>query len=125
MKFLSKLFVFILLFSFLVPTSVKAAAEPTTERIVYADGSYVITRITSTESRASNTKTSSKDYLYYNANDVLQWKATVVGTFVYDGSTSTCTVVSTNFVRYTTTWTLDSVSKSKSGNRAIGDFYLS
>ena len=125
MKGLSKLLVLILLLSFFVPANVQAVTQTKTERIDYSDGSYIVAKITVVESRASNTKTSSKDYIYYSASDVQQWKATVIGTFTYDGTTSTCTVVSTRFIPYVSSWALDSVSKYKSGNKAIGDFYIS
>lgn len=125
MKKITKLLVIIFVFCFLAPTYAQATEQSTQEKIIFSDGSYIISEITVNGSRANNTKSGDKEYTYYNANDVRQWKATVIGTFTYDGTTSTCTAVSTSFTRYTTTWTLDSVSKSKSGATAIGDFYLS
>lgn len=125
MKFLSKLLVLVLLLSCFVPANAQAVTHTKTERICFSDGSYIVSEITVVESRASNTKTSSKDSIYYDADNVQQWKATVVGTFTYDGITATCTVVSTRFTTYASGWNLDSVSKYKSGNKAIGDFYIS
>lgn len=125
MKRLSILLTFILMFSLLAPINVQATNQYEKETIFFSDGSYIISEITVIQFRAGSAIGGNRHYDYYNANDVKQWRATVTGTFTYDGTTATCTSVSTNFVRYTTTWTLDSVSKSKSGATAIGDFYLS
>lgn len=125
MRLLSKLLIFVLLATLLIPTNVKAATHVKTERISFEDGSYIVSRITVVESRAINTKTGGAEYVYYSASDVKQWRATVTGTFTYDGTTATCTAVSTNFTVYASGWALDSVSKYKSGNKAIGDFYIS
>ena len=125
MKILSKLLVFVLLFCLLIPANVQATEQTQEKRILFSDGSYILTEITSTQIRASGTITGSQHYTYYSASDVKQWRATVTGTFTYDGTTATCTAVSTNFTTYASGWALDSVSKYKSGNKAIGDFYIS
>ena len=125
MKKVSILLVIALIISLLVPFNVSATAQTDTQRFVFSDGSYIILEISETGSRASNTKSGDKVYTYYSASDVRQWKATVIGTFTYDGTTATCTAVSTNFTVYASGWALDSVSKYKSGNKAIGDFYIS
>ena len=125
MKTLPKLLVLFLLLSFFTPTNVSASEQAQQEKLCFSDGSYILVEITSVQARASGGITGSQHYTYYNSNDVRQWRATVTGTFTYDGTTSTCTAVSTSFTAYVSGWNLDSVSKYKSGNKAIGDFYLS
>lgn len=125
MKHLSKLLVFILLLNLLVSVNVQAKEQAGTEKIVFSDGSYILSEITVIQSRAASVRKADRYYDYYNAKDVRQWRATLTGTFTYDGTTSSCTAVSTNFTVYASGWTLDSVSEHKIGNQAIGDFYIS
>ncbi len=125
MKSLSVLLVFILMFSLLAPINVQATNQYDTETIYFSDGSYIISETTVIHPRAGSAIGGNRHYDYYNANNVKQWRATVTGTFTYDGTTATCTAVSTNFTVYASGWSLDSVSKYKIGNKAIGDFYIS
>ena len=100
------------------------AAEPTTanESIeYYADGSYLVTTITESVSRASGTKTQSKAQSYYDSSDNLEWKITLTGTFTYNGTSATCTSASCNVDVYASNWYLISKSASKSGNTASSD----
>lgn len=97
-----------------------AFAAETTETIEYlADGSYIVTTVTESVTRANSTKTASKTDRYYNADDELQWLMVVTGTFTYDGSTSECTSVrgSTSIVE-SGKWYIISDSPTKSGPTA-------
>lgn len=125
MKYFSTILAFLLVLVVLSPAAVCAQEQDGTTYVIYDDGSYVIIEIAEIQSRTVSTRIAAKHYTYYDANDVKQWKATVTGTFTYDGTTSQCTAVNTSFTRYTTTWTLDSVNKNKSGATAFADFYLS
>lgn len=125
MKYCTTILALLLVFAVLSPVAVCAQEQDSTAYITYDDGSYIAVEVTVIQSRASSTRIAAKHYTYYNSNDVKQWKATVTGTFAYDGTTSQCTAVSTNFTVYNSEWSLDSVTKNKSGSRAFADFYIS
>lgn len=101
-----------------LPTHVKAAEV--VEKIEYLeDGSYIVTTIEESITRATGTKTASKKNNFYNEDDELQWTITVTGTFTYDGTSSTCTkATGTTTITNTTNWYLISESPTKSGNTA-------
>ena len=97
-------------------------AAQTQQEIEYLDdGSYIVTTITESPSRAGNTKTGTKTDHYYNSDSELQWTMTVTGTFSYDGSTSTCTNVTGSTSITNTKWYVVSESTSRNGNTATYD----
>lgn len=112
-------------------TSSPVAANSTTvseETIQMEDGSYCV--ITTTETivpsiarGTTHTKTANKSYNYYNANNVLSWKYTLHGTFMYDDYLVVCSDVSHSIDVYNGKyWVYDSGSgkRWKSGNTAYG-----
>lgn len=91
---------------------------------VLENGDYIITTISEYDNalsaRSANTKTGSKTAEYYNSNDELCWSFKITGTFSYNGSTSSCTKVTSSYKIYNTAWKNPSTSVSKSGNKATG-----
>ena len=94
------------------------ASENTLTVDYFDDGSYLVTRISNIDSRML-TKVSTKTREYYSADDVIQWKISVMGEFLYDGNTCTCTYASGTTTIYATGfWGKNSDSASYSGNSA-------
>lgn len=97
------------------------AAEEISENVVlYEDGSYLVITIETSSSVARGTTTQNKNYKYYNASNVLEWRIVLVASFTYDGTTSSCLAAGCNADVYTDNWTVISESESKSGNTAYG-----
>lgn len=94
------------------------AAENESEIIEFDDGSYFVVEIIANHSRASESKTASKQYTYYDADDVSQWKAVLTGKFTYTGSSATCTSSSVSTTIYDSSWYEIYKYASKSGNKA-------
>lgn len=99
------------------------------------DGSYYVETIIDTpeisnispislQTATKSSKTGTKSFTYYSADDVAQWKATVTGTFTYDGTTSTCTNSSHSVTIYISSWYKHSGSAYKSDNKAIADITM-
>ena len=88
------------------------------------DGSYIVTYlddgITYLPGDAPNATvvTKSKTKKFYNSEGATMWYVRVVGTFRYNGTTSTCTEVSHAASAPGSTWSIISASSSKSGNHA-------
>ena len=85
----------------------------------FEDGSYLVTTITESVSRAS-TKSGSKTTTYHNSSNETQWTYKITGTFSYTGSSATCTAVSDSYTIVNDNWHMSSHSCSKSGNTASG-----
>ena len=68
--------------------------------------------------RASGSKSGSKPYTYYDSDGKTLWKATLTGSFTYNGSTATCTSSRVDVTIYDSTWHTASKSSNKSGNTA-------
>ena len=94
------------------------AAENQKETIYFDDGSYMTVEINTIRTRASGSVSGSKPYTYYGSDGVAKWKATLSGSFTYNGSSATCTSSSVDVTIYDSTWHTDSKSASKSGNTA-------
>lgn len=90
------------------------------ETIHFEDGSFATIEFTSSNARASGSKTGSKSYNYYNSNSERQWKATLTGSFTYTGSSATCTSSDINVTIYNSDWYVVSQNAGKSGNTARG-----
>lgn len=90
----------------------------------YSDGSYSITTIetNSISVLASSTISKTKSTVHYNSKDEAEWKINVTGTFVYSGTSATCTASKVSYEIYNTNWKVTSAQASKSGAKAIGDF---
>lgn len=65
--------------------------------------------------------TSQKAYHHINSSGNRLWSATVVGSFTYNGSTSSCTSASCSTTIYNGNWSEQSCSAYPSGNTATGN----
>lgn len=120
MKKICSLVTFILLFAMFMPTNVQAAeATKQVEEVIYLDDGYYITvELTEIESRATNTKSGSKTYVFHGSDGNEEWRAVLSGTFTYTGSSSTCTDSRCVITVTDTDWYLISKSAGKSGSSA-------
>lgn len=125
MKNFFRLFLLLVLVALMLPVGVFAASstpayEP--ENIIrFEDGSYIIIELTSAETRASGTKTGTKTYTYYDNGGTEEWRAVLIGTFTYTGSSATCTASSCSVTITNTNWYEVSKTASKSGNTATAE----
>ena len=93
------------------------------ERIDFEDGSYMVITVEPKQTR-SGTKTEYKYQTYYDANDVIQWRITLMGIFTYNYSTSTCDHAEVSVTIYDSNWYVASRSAYTSGNKAAGTVVL-
>lgn len=124
-KLLSIILTTILLISLFSLTTYAQSPEivvsETTE--YFDDGSSITTTITQLANndltRATKTITGSKTKTVKNSDGDVLYKFKVTGTFsVNEGVSSTCTAVSCSASNLASGWSLDSSTKSKSGNKA-------
>ena len=66
----------------------------------------------------SHTITKTKTTNIKNTNGAILWSVSITATFTYDGSTSRCISCSPSTETYSSSWTIQSTSSSKSGNSA-------
>lgn len=66
----------------------------------------------------SHTITKTKTTNIKNTNGAILWSVSITATFTYDGSTSRCISCSPSAETYSSSWTIQSTSSSKSGNSA-------
>ena len=125
-KSISWLLCIILFFSF-APVCPAQAAEP--PRLVanqkiehFPDGSYIITELTESAYSNRSSVTRSKFSTYYDNDNTALWMVELTATFSYNGTSATCTYVSTGHTIYDTSWQVTNAAASKSGNTATGDF---
>lgn len=109
----------VLLALFLAVLPIPAQASETRSTVVYfEDGSYLVTEITESNNRML-TKVGTKTNTRYDANDVIQWKMTVTGEFLYDGTSVTCTYATGTTTIYNhTNWYMISDSATYGGTAA-------
>ena len=69
----------------------------------------------------NQTVTSIKEYYKVDANNNLQWKATLHGSFTYNGVSSQCTGASCTTTVYQGNWNEKTNNAYPSGNVAIAD----
>lgn len=93
------------------------------EVIVFPDGSKMITTIIQTQAGAKTrgSISGSRERLFLNDNNVLQFKVILTATFSFNGTSSTCTQVSSSTVVYSGNWSESSNSTYPSGNAAIAN----
>ncbi|MBR6825452.1 MAG: hypothetical protein IKM59_02785 [Oscillospiraceae bacterium] len=72
--------------------------------IVLEDGYYIEIELNDRSGLARANVSGSKTYTYYNDADEALWKATVTGSFTYDGRYASCTSSSCNVTVYDSTW---------------------
>ncbi len=118
-KLITCLVISVLLISAIIP----AFAETSIERITFDDGSYAIIETTVSQTpftlfAAAKTKSASRTYTYYAADNIKKWDFSVNGTFSYDGSTAKATSSSSSYNIYASGWSLVSRNASKSGATA-------
>lgn len=94
------------------------ATESEREVVLFEDGSYMVVEIINSNIRASGSKTGSKQYTYYDSDDVSQWKVVLTGKFTYTGSEATCISSSVSTTIYNSSWYTVSEYAYKSGNKA-------
>lgn len=104
-----------------------AVEIPTTQiEIEYLENGDYIETVISNETNdnatcplaTTKTITKSKTKYYKNSAGTVLWSVTIKGTFTYDGSTSKCTSCSHSASAPASSWSIKSVSSSKSGNSA-------
>ena len=104
----------------MVPINVSAAENTINadKTIWFEDGSSMEFIILENTSRASGTKTGTKQATYRDSTGEVCWIATLTGTFTYTGTSSTCTSSTCNVTIYDNAWYVVSKSSSRSGNTA-------
>lgn len=115
MKRTITVFICILMLLTMFTVSVSAAEN---ETVYLDDGSYIVISISGMDSRATNGKTGSKTYTYYDSDGTVLWKVVLSGTFTYTGSSSSCTAVDCSVSISDSAWYTISKSSGKSGNSA-------
>jgi len=111
---------------FCAPLLVSAAeiTEKTDNVIKFDDGSYITITIQESVSRASYVKTGSKTYTYRDYDGNLQWEAVLSCSFLYDGTTSSCTGGICQVTVYDDDWYEYSNSTSRSGATATTELTM-
>lgn len=56
-----------------------------------------------------------------NSDGDVMWAVSIKATFSYDGSTSKCTSCTPSAISYASTWSIKSITSSKSGNSATAN----
>lgn len=79
---------------------------------------YKITQNRLVSASSTKTKTASKTVEYQNGEGTTLWYVKVTGTFIYNGSTSSCSKSSVSAASYNSSWTISNKSSYKSGNTA-------
>lgn len=122
MKVLYKRAIVLILLFALIPISVFAAPEEAAECSItyFEDGSYLVVELITMDIRSDSTKTSTKNYTYYEGDNTVQWRGTLSATFTYNGTSATCTVSVCTVSITNGNWYTISKSSSKSGNTAYG-----
>ncbi len=107
-----------------IPTSTKADTifdtchkTPYTIQTVITDASPSI-NLAPALSRTSHNITKTKTTYMRDSSGTVLWSVSITATFTYDGTTSCCISCSPNASAPATTWSIKSVSSSKSGNSA-------
>ena len=94
------------------------ASENESDRIYFEDGSYLTITIQEMDSRAAGTKSGGKTYAFTNNSGEVAWKAVIVGTFSYTGTTAVCTNSSCDVTVYDSAWYEVSKTVGRSGATA-------
>lgn len=108
-----------------VPFAASASEHLSSKEIIYLeDSSYIVIELNVTEHRSASSKTASKSYTCTANNGEEKWKATLTGTFTYNGTSASCTAASCTVSITDDVWYVISKSASKSGNSAIGNVVM-
>ena len=95
------------------------------QRIDLEDGGFILveTAVDGTSSRGEvHTIYGHKYYTYYDGTGTAVWRATLTGTFSYDGSSSYCSAASLSFHAYDSAYYKVSGNAYPSGSSAVADF---
>lgn len=120
------LFALLLLICNCSPLLVKASTPTTSSTIELLDnGYYYETTITDEAtadtlvSRGSNNYTTkTKTTQFKNNSGTVLWSVSITATFYYNGTIAQCTSCTPSAKAYASTWSIKSVTSSKSGNSA-------
>ena len=107
---------------FVQPFAVSAAEAPAAaERVYLDDGSYFVTTLTVTDSRAAYTRTASKTTTYYTSNNVAIWALHLTGDFYYNyGVSATATNAQASVSIYDSNAAMQICDAYTSGSAAFG-----
>lgn len=107
------------------PLSVKASDIPSSTIELLDNGYYFETVIEDekspmlSEARATTKYiTKTKTTQFKNSSGDVLWSVSIKATFSYDGTTAKCTSCTPSASSFASTWTIKSVTSSKSGNSA-------
>lgn len=107
------------------PVNTQAAETGTPDYLFYTDdGGYIIMYIEELGTRVSNSKTGSRVFEYYNNDHEIQWRATLTGTYLYTGTTATCTSSRCDVVIYNSAWYVISKSSGMLGAKATAELSM-
>ena len=123
MSVISFCLMLLLVCSPLYVSATEIAAE-TDNIIMYEDGSYITITIQESASRTSYVKTGSKTLTYTNSNGVVEWEAVLSCSFLYDGTTSSCTSSICQVTTYHEDWYEYSNSTTRSGATATTELTM-
>lgn len=90
----------------------------------FADGSKLYEGKVVTLERTRAGLTGQKPYYCRNSNGEVLWTATVVGTFTYNGRTSSCTNARCSTTIYGSSWSEESCTAHTSGTSAVGSVVM-
>lgn len=127
-NYLSVIAAVLVICTLFIPSNVNATQSlPTTKDIIRLEnGDYLETTITSSPAvksyRAARSKikdiTKTKTTSYKNSAGAVMWSVSITATFYYDGTSATCVSCSHSASAPGKSWSIKSVSSSKSGNSA-------
>lgn len=123
-RFLAFIVLAAMLISYVPFTASASELISSTETIYLEDGSYIVVELNITEQRSTSSKTASKSYVFNGSSGEVKWKATLTGTFTYNGTSASCTAASCTVSITDDVWYVISKSASKSGNSAIGNVIM-
>ncbi len=129
-----KIFMALCLICLLFSSSAHAASYSHTENvpniasirsITYFDnGDYLIESVPAVTSVQRGYVTGHIDYIYRSSNGVIQWTATLTGSFTYNGSSATCTASSCVTSVQSGNWSETYNHAYTSGNTAQADITM-
>lgn len=127
-RFTSLLLTFIIAVALVgsIPANAVETPKDTLIEIEYFENGDYIETVISDETNnnaipplaTTKTITKSKTKYYKNSAGTVLWYATIKATFTYNGSTSKCTSCSHSASAPASSWSIKSISSSKSGNSA-------
>ena len=103
-----KRFFTILLFIVLLLPSINIVhanpSQPDVQIVATEDGGYIVIELYNSSNIARATLTKTRSYTRYDVDNNALWKASITGSFTYDGRTASCTSSSCNVTIYDSAW---------------------